>query len=129
MLWIDEVDGLALSAGDEGDPVALAIRRTMTYSNRLVVMASTPVDEETSRILRAYNEGDQRVYRVPCPHCQEFNEVTWKDIQWPEGQPEAAYYVCPECGGVTEESGKAKMVAAGRWVATGPRLTGIIATG
>ncbi|MFI0395847.1 phage terminase large subunit family protein [Paracoccus sp. p1-h21] len=124
VLWVDEVDGLSLSAGDEGDPVALAIRRTMTYSNRLVVMASTPVDEETSRILRAYNEGDQRVYQVPCPHCHEFSEVTWKDIQWPEGQPEAAYYVCPECGCITPESEKAKMVAAGKWVATRPEIVG-----
>lgn len=124
VLWVDEVDGLSLSAGDEGDPVALAIRRTMTYSNRLVVMASTPVDEETSRILRAYNEGDQRVYQVPCPHCHEFSEVSWKDVQWPEGQPEAAYYVCPECGCITPESEKAKMVAAGRWVATRPEIVG-----
>lgn len=124
VLFLDEVDGLALSAGDEGDPVALAIRRTMTYSNRLVVMASTPVDEESSRILRAYNEGDQRVYEVPCPHCGEAHEIEWKDIQWPEGQPEAAYYVCPECGCVTEESGKAKMVAAGRWRATRPEIVG-----
>ncbi|MDO5630529.1 MAG: phage terminase large subunit family protein [Paracoccus sp. (in: a-proteobacteria)] len=123
-LWVDEVDGLALSAGDEGDPVALAIRRTMTYSNRLIVMASTPVDEETSRILRAYNEGDCRIYQVPCPECGEFHEIEWKDIQWPEGKPEAAYYVCPSCGCVTQETEKARMVAAGRWVATKPEVTG-----
>ncbi|PZU45310.1 MAG: hypothetical protein DI568_13730 [Sphingomonas sp.] len=97
VLWIDEVDGLDVSAGDEGDPVALAIRRTMTYgSRRKIIMASTPVDERTSRIARAYEEGDQRVWELPCPHCGEFHEITWGDIKWPEGRPEDAYPTFPK---------------------------------
>lgn len=73
VLWLDEVDGLELSAGAEGDPVALAIRRTMSYgTRRKVVMMSTPVDEATSRILRAYEEGDQRVWELPCLQCGDF---------------------------------------------------------
>lgn len=123
VLWIDEVDGLDVSAGDEGDPVALAIRRTMTYgSRRKIVMASTPVDERTSRILRAYEEGDCRVWELPCSQCREFNEIEWKDIRWPEGRPEEAYFACPTCGGVTEESGKASMIEGGRWRATKPEI-------
>jgi len=97
----------------------------MTYgSRRKIVMASTPVDERTSRILRAYEEGDCRVWELPCPQCGEFHEIAWRDIRWPEGQPEKAYYCCPSCGGVTEESGKAAMIAAGRWRATKPDVTG-----
>lgn len=125
VLWIDEVDGLDVSAGDEGDPVALAIRRTMTYgSRRKIVMASTPVDERTSRILRAYEEGDCRVWELPCSQCGVFHEIEWKDIRWPEGRPEDAYFACPSCGGVTEESGKAAMIEAGRWRPTKPEVSG-----
>jgi phage terminase large subunit GpA-like protein len=123
VLWLDEVDGLDVSAGDEGDPVALAIRRTMTYgTRRKIVMASTPVDEATSRIARAYDEGDCRVWELPCPHCGEFHELTWGMIQWPEGRPEDAYFACPSCGAVTQESEKPAMIERGRWRATRPEV-------
>lgn len=118
VLWLDEVDGLELSAGNEGDPVELAIRRTMTFPNRKIVMISTPVDEATSRILRAYEAGDQRIWECPCPHCSTPHEVKWADIRWPEGQPEAAFWACPTCGGIVEESGKAAFAGAGSWRAT-----------
>ena len=55
VLFADEIDGYELSAGAEGDPVELAMRRTMTFANRKIVLASTPVDADTSRILRAYD--------------------------------------------------------------------------
>lgn len=125
VLWLDEVDGLELSAGAEGDPVALAIRRTMSYgTRRKVVMMSTPVDEATSRILRAYEEGDQRVWELPCLQCGDFHELKWSMIQWPEGRPEAAHFVCPSCGCVTEERDKPAMIDRGRWRATRPEVAG-----
>lgn len=125
ILWLDEVDGLEVSAGNEGDPVTLAIRRTMTYGNRRkIVMASTPVDEATSRIARAYDHGDMRVWELPCPHCGAFHEVKWADIRWPEGRPEEAFYACPSCGGITEEAYKPSMIAGGRWRATRPEVIG-----
>lgn len=125
VLWLDEVDGLDLSAGEEGDPVALAIRRTMTFgSRRKIVMASTPVDEATSRIARAYEEGDCRVWELPCLHCGGFHELKWSMIQWPTGKPEEAYFACPTCGGVTDEHLKPKMIEQGRWRPTKPEVTG-----
>lgn len=125
VLWLDEVDGLDVSAGDEGDPVSLAIRRTMTYgTRRKIVMASTPVDEATSRIARAYEEGDCRVWELPCPHCGDFHELKWAMIQWPEGKPEDAYFVCPSCGCITQEADKPAMIEKGRWRATKPEVLG-----
>lgn len=125
VLWLDEVDGLDVSAGDEGDPVSLAIRRTMTYgTRRKIVMASTPVDEATSRIARAYAEGDCRIWELPCLHCGDFHELTWAMIQWPEGKPEDAHFVCPSCGCITREADKPAMIEQGRWRATRPEVTG-----
>lgn len=125
VVWLDEVDGLELSAGAEGDPVALAIRRTMSYgARRKIVMMSTPVDEATSRILRAYEEGDQRVWELPCLHCDDFHELKWSMIQWPEGRPQDAYFVCTSCGTITEESDKPAMIERGRWRATRPDVVG-----
>ncbi|WP_333683081.1 phage terminase large subunit family protein [Pontibaca methylaminivorans] len=125
VLWLDEVDGLDVSAGDEGDPVSLAIRRTMTYgTRRKIVMASTPVDEATSRIARAYGEGDSSIWELPCPHCGDFHELKWSMIQWPEGRPEDAYFVCPSCGCITQEAEKPAMIERGRWRATRPEVQG-----
>ncbi|MCF6232081.1 MAG: phage terminase large subunit family protein [Rhodobacteraceae bacterium] len=122
ILFLDEVDGFNVDARSEGDPVALAEKRTLSYSNRKIVMGSTPVDESTSRILRAYEKSDQRIYECPCPHCGEFQEIKWADIRWEPDQPETAHWVCPSCGAVTEESGKTSMVHAGRWRATKPEV-------
>lgn len=66
-LFLDEVDGYPNDAGDEGDPVDLAIQRTATFSNRKIFLASTPTLKNYSRIEKAFLEGDQRYFFVPCP--------------------------------------------------------------
>lgn len=124
VLFADEIDAYELSAGVEGDPVDLAIRRTMTFGNRRIVLASTPVDAETSRILRAYEQSDKRVFEVPCPGCGDFHEIVWADIRWDADKPETAHWVCPSCGSVVEDHQKPPMVAEGRWRATAPQVDG-----
>lgn len=42
ILLCDEVDRMPDSAGTEGDPIALATRRTDTFHNALIVKTSTP---------------------------------------------------------------------------------------
>ncbi|MFU1479062.1 phage terminase large subunit family protein [Roseovarius sp. C7] len=124
ILFADEIDAYELSAGAEGDPVELAMRRTMTFGNRKIVLASTPVDAETSRILRAYEQSDKRVFEVPCPGCGDYSEIVWADIRWDDGKPDTAHWVCPECGSVVEDRQKPLMVAEGRWRATAPHVEG-----
>lgn len=122
VLLVDEADGMEATV--EGPPVLLAERRTLSFADRKIVVGSTPVFEDTSVVLRSYAQSDQRVFEVPCPDCGEFNEIRWPDIQWPEGEPQRAHYVCPSCGSVVEERHKAAMVAAGRWRATAPNVVG-----
>jgi phage terminase large subunit GpA-like protein len=122
VLFIDEADGMEATA--EGSPILLAERRTLSFADRKIVMGSTPVFEETSHVLRAYAQSDGRIFEVSCPECGDFNEIQWKDIHWPEGQPEKAHYVCSSCGSLIEERHKPAMVAAGRWRATRPEVQG-----
>lgn len=122
VLLIDEAD--AMEPGAEGSPITLAERRTLSFANRKIILGSTPTVEETSNVLRSYARSDQRVFEVPCPECGHWHEITWTDIQWPEGEPERAHYVCPECGSVVEERHKAAMVERGRWRATAPHVKG-----
>ncbi len=122
VLGIDEADGMEIGA--EGDPIALAEKRTLSFANRKILMGSTPTFEETSRVVRSYGESDKRVFEVPCPECGDAHELQWRDIQWPEGEPDRAHWVCPSCGSVVEERHKAAMVEAGRWRATRPEIKG-----
>lgn len=118
----DEVDGMEITK--EGDPIKLAEKRTLSKSDRKIIFGSTPTDEDTSIIAKRYAESDQRVFEVPCPHCQVPFEVLWDHISWPKGKPEEAVCNCPSCGGEIEEHNKAAMVAAGEWRATRPEVQG-----
>ncbi len=122
VLIFDEVDAYRASAGAEGDPIALGIRRTETYWNRKIVAVSTPA-EEPSRIERLYLDGDQRRYYVPCPHCGHFDELVFQKgedghghwMWWPEGKPEQACFYCSSCGCEIGHEHKRDMVARGEW--------------
>jgi len=122
IVLFDEVDRYPASAGTEGDPISLGKKRTATFWNRKVLAGSTPTIKGSSRIEAGFDSGDQRFYQVPCPHCNEFQRLMWAQVQWPEGQPELAHYVCQHCGTMLTEQDKPGMLAAGEWVASRPSL-------
>lgn len=139
-LFLDEVDRFPQSAGTEGDPIELAIQRTVTFQQtRKVVIASTPGLEETSRIEPAYKESAQHKYLVPCPHCDVMQELlfrttdelgqvfyhitTDKDVndQWDYA---TTRYVCKHCGCLIEEADKPEMLERGEWTLQNPTYNG-----
>jgi phage terminase large subunit GpA-like protein len=127
----DERDRWPISAGNEGDPLELARRRTITYWNRKIVEGGTPTEEGVSSTWDKWGLSDQRHWVVPCPHCGEEQRLRWRDD---DGQyhlvcdrdedgrliPETAAYRCAHCAALIEERQKAAMIAAGRWVAEQP---------
>ncbi|MBN8606224.1 MAG: phage terminase large subunit family protein [Caulobacterales bacterium] len=131
---LDECD--AYEPNPEGSAIKLAEKRTLSYANRKIFMASTPTDAETSNILKAYAESDQRIFELPCPHCGEFFEPKWGHVHWDkldefvseDGKaqhlPETAHMICPACSARIDESSKPAMVDSGRWRATRPHVRG-----
>ncbi len=142
-VFVDEVDGYPESAERDGDPVALAEQRTATFpGRRKIFMCSTPTLKGRSRIEKAYEQSDQRVYEVPCKACGVKSRIVWANIGWPKAdgsvpfdketgvvahpQPEPvdrdrrdlAYWWCPECGQIHAEADKRNMLAGGEWRAT-----------
>lgn len=116
----DEVDRFERSAGTEGDPLSLAIKRTTTFYNRKLVFVSTPGDKETSRILKEYEAGDQRRYWCPCPGCGEHQILKWSNVKWDDGEPDTAQYTCEHCGVFWTEAQRIAAVRAGEWRASKP---------
>lgn len=114
----DEVDRYPISAGEEGDPVALATKRAMTFWNRKIVLVSTPTEKGASRIESAYSESDQRKYFVPCPHCDHMQTLRWSQVQWEDKNPNTAAYYCEECGAAWSDVQRHKAVSNGEWIAS-----------
>lgn len=117
ILLCDEVDRYPQSASTEGDPISLGRKRTTTYFNRKIILTSTPTIKGLSRIERAYEESDKRVYKVPCPECNHKQELKWQQITWLENKPESASLSCSNCGAIIPESKKQWMLLNGEWEA------------
>ncbi len=126
----DERDRWAISAGDEGDPWALAEARQATFYNAKAVEVSTPTIKGRSNIETSYYQGTQERWCHRCPHCGEYNEITFgrirfqhKKIKAPNGRQVnkvvgAINYVCPECGCISTEAEMRKQPA--KWIANNP---------
>lgn len=140
LVGLDEIDRFPASAGSEGDPVSLAVKRTTTFFNWFAAMVSTPTIEGASRIKQAWDKSDQRRYYLHCPGCGDqfalrFSDAGttsefWKDIKyrtlkWDAGKPETAHVVCEACGMVIDHSMKFEMLSNGVWIKGRPEVKGI----
>lgn len=121
----DEVDRYPLSAGTEGDPVALAIRRTESFWNSVVYLTSTPTIKRASRIEKEFEETDQRRWFAKCPSCGHDQTLVWRQVKWPKTDNgghdlENAYYECAGRGCRWNDELRVKAIQAGEWRATAP---------
>ena len=124
----DERDRWATSAGSEGDPWELAVARTRTFYNKKMVEVSTPTVKGASAIENSYNLGTMERWKTKCPHCGEYVEITFDNIRFEYDAAENGdkkifhiselFYVCPECGGISDEHTMKSQPA--KWVATVP---------
>jgi phage terminase large subunit GpA-like protein len=118
-IYCDETDGYEVTA--EGHPVNLLWQRAATFGDqRMLVDTSTPTLKGSSTIEASFEAGDQRRRYVPCPHCEHFQTLKWKNIQWQkdaEGNPdpETTVYVCENCGCEISEGQKNYMLRRGEW--------------
>lgn len=120
-LVLDEIDEYQTEVGQQGDPEALARKRTNAYGRRKkVFVPSTPTVEGHSRIADLFEKSDQRYYEMPCPCCGERIRFEFRNLKWTAGNPEDAHYICQKCDGRIEHWQKTAMLEAGEWVAEKP---------
>lgn len=123
----DEMDGYPGDVDKEGDPVEIMRARTETFSrNRKMYFPSTPTELGFSRVSKRYDESDQRLYFLACPECNHRAPLFFRGFL--EAIPEhhlalnphllledAPEMLCQECGGLTNELAKTKMLMGGEW--------------
>ncbi|MCM3567862.1 phage terminase large subunit family protein [Neobacillus mesonae] len=119
----DEVDRYPVSAGTEGDPISLALKRTTTFRhNRKHVFVSTPLIKETSRIEQLYNDSTMEEWCLPCPNCGEMQPIKWEKIKFAYEKSDSGQFQikkvghrCSSCGFLYPEKEWKK--GKGQWVA------------
>lgn len=110
-VFLDEVDAYPGDIEGEGDPIALAEARTISFGHRSkMFLASTPTIKGLSRIEREYEMSDQRRYHVPCPHCGGLQWLKFERLRWEKGRPETARYICEHCDEPIAERHKTAMM-------------------
>lgn len=120
----DEIDRYTASAGDEGSPISLAIKRTTTFHNRKLFLVSTPTVDGASNIQTYYGQSNQQEFYVPCPHCGEFQVLRFPNVKCENDNPDTAYYECPLCLHRIQEFERFGMLAKGEWRAHAPEVKG-----
>ena len=127
VLIAEELSEWPAEAGDRGDPLEQAERRTLAWSDRAKRFnVSTPGLKGLCRITAKWEASDQRRYYVPCPHCGDFQALGWGQVKWKSAaRPHGAHLICAAHGCVIEEHDRARMLAGGRWVPTWPTDDGV----
>lgn len=134
---------LVLDEIDEIDPdIRLAaLERIKGRREYKIIQTSTPKDE-VGGIWEEYLYGDQRKYFMPCPHCGDYIEFSWRqkdkdgnlrysiafdeDAKLEDGSYDfhkiyaSARYRCPNCDGDILDAHKPSMVKSGEWRSTNP---------
>lgn len=125
-LLADEIDRFAISAGKEGDPLKLGIKRTSTFkgNGRKVLKTSTPTLKGISVVEREYKNSDMRVYRSKCPHCGDHHTLDMSYIHYEDDDWETARYVPPCCEHEWSEADRLQAISNGHWEATAPHVKG-----
>jgi len=128
VLLCDEVDRYPASAGSEGDPIALAEKRTITFWNRKKIFVSTPTVKGASRIEQEYEMGTQEKWCIQCPNCREFHPIVLRDIRFDHEIHEAGnrkiyqvhdvWWRCPSCFHEGDEYTMKRQPA--KWIADNP---------
>lgn len=107
ILWADEIDRFPASAGNEGDPLQLAIKRTTTFWNRKIVMVSTPTIKGVSKIEKEYESSTKEVLNIACPECGRYQPYEWAQLKFEHESGTMDFkvlgYVCKHCGAISSE--------------------------
>jgi phage terminase large subunit GpA-like protein len=119
----DESHLYKVDVSDEGNPLKLQRKRLENYPGSKQIHTSTPTND-AALVWVEYEKGTQHKLRFRCIHCGESQAWDWHDIKVPDGMRDPnrikaemlAYYVCPTCGGIAEETDKPAMLASCHYV-------------
>lgn len=122
ILLADDIDRFPVSAGTEGDPLAIAQKRTTSFWNKRQFVNSTPGNLGTSAIYPLFENSNQQQYLIPCPHCGSYQVLEWDRFLYTGKGTDSPdfgdlHHDCSVCDRPIPEGQKARWLAKGRWQA------------
>lgn len=112
----DEIDAIADTLTDEGDPLDILNKRGDEYPDCLRVTSSYPSLVGKSRIAKKLADSDCQKYFPTCVRCGGEPFVMERSmIRFEEGKPETARLECPRCGEFLDDSERYKMMMQGEY--------------
>ena len=121
VLCADEIDRYPVTAGNEGDPLLLAMKRLSTFWNKKIVCVSTPTIRGMSRIEVEFENSTQEEWNLPCPHCGKFQPLLWSQVQFEKNDLSDIHYICEHCGTVCKEAEWRAQSIKGKFIAKFPK--------
>lgn len=118
LLLADEIDAIASSEADEGDPLEIFKVRGSEYPDTIQIYASYPSLKGKSKIESMMLKSDWRQWTMPCVHCGEPVVFHRRQLRYNSSAPEDAWIECPAQGCRITDSDRLKMVMRGEWVAS-----------
>jgi phage terminase large subunit GpA-like protein len=139
-LICEEPDEYPPFSSTGGDPLSKAEKRLTTYRDKgraKILLGGTPTNR-TGNIFKRWELCSVRYHLwLPCPHCNGYQLLQWKQIKWPkadEGEDRAkhaervksvglAFYECEHCKGRIDDHHKPRMLRRGIWATEDQAVT------
>jgi phage terminase large subunit GpA-like protein len=115
IVLLDEVDIFEENLNGEGDPIFLAENRVEAAAFPKIGIFSTPTIEGKSIVHREFLNGTQKVWKIPCKHCNHFQPVDWNQVDI-----EKKVFSCVECGAEHSDKDLKNSIKLGKWEAQNP---------
>lgn len=113
-LFLDEVDRYPSDVGGEGHPVDVAGARTSSFPRRKELLSSSPTIKDASVIQEEFEESDQRIRFVPCPHCGHMQVLRDENLT------DDGTFLCEAGGHFIDDRHKPWMFERAEWIAQNP---------
>ena len=126
IIMCDEVDRYPKSSGDEGSPIDLIKKRTITFDDHKIIITGTPTVTGKSEVEEEYLNTSQGKYYLICPECGEYNELIFENLVW-DGETtddlKNVKMICTICGVPSVETEWKKDFILGKWIHKYPERT------
>ncbi len=123
VLLADEVDGYPESAGTEGDPLLLAMKRQTVFWDKKTIIVSTPTIKGHSKIDKEFMESTREEWTIPCPGCGHYQPLAWRNVNFEDYRKDPSkpiLYQCERCGKLFGEYEWKEQGKLGRFRAENP---------
>ena len=106
-----------------GDPEGQADARSKAYEFAKIFKVSTALLLPDCKIWNNYKDGSQEEWEVPCPHCGDYQALSWENFRdnIDEDDPDSAHFSCIHCGCEIHDYHRPAIMPRGRFVARNPK--------